>query len=276
MKKKLLLIGLSALMIFALTSCGGGKPKVCKSTICVEGNCTEIEVPCEDSAPVEDNTNNDTNVTDDNSGDIAPVATPEPTPSVKDLPTLVEDPGFDYSGLLDVEQAAVNAFQAIVDGDYEGLYNMLYMEDSKWITIQDIATYFQISNYGSIKGKNIEIVGAKASNQGYNRTVNIQYRIGAEEDYRDWSISMRLFNDVWKYIDEGFIGEDWTFRVSSGAVVKLDGQKLTATQQNTSNDAYRIDIISKVEHKLEATLNGKTETKYIVPFSQSADIYFED
>lgn len=271
--RKILLLSLSICLILSLTGCG---KEVCTQKICVGTDCMEVEVDCETQNSTPTPPPVTTPTPDDNQGLVEDNPTPE-TPTMTDIPTLVEDPGYSYDNLLDVEQAALNAFQAIIDGDYAGLYDMFYIPDSTFVSMEDVATYFQISNYGAIKGKKPIIISVIAKNQGYSRTVNIKYKMNNNENTNEevWVMEMMLFNDKWKFVDNGFIGEDWAFKTSTGAIVTLDGIQLTPYNSNRTTDYYKVKTISKVEHKLVYSYKGQEETKYIVPYENSADMIFE-
>lgn len=286
MKRKILILALMACMLILLSSCG---PKKCTSKICIEGDCTEIEVECEDSSQIDnepvdepDNSqdiaeppqNTDNQNTPDNTDNTnTPISTPVPTPATPkmlNLPTLVEDPGLDYDSMNPNEQAAMNAFQAIVDGDYQGLLNMFYLEDNRFVDIDDMKIFFQISNYVSLKGKNVTPISAKANGTGMEVSVNIQYYIGEapgpddSTGYKEWEIKLTFKDDQWKYVDDGFIGKDFKITANKGDIVKLDGIQLEG-QETYNYMAYLVPTMSKVEHTLEITRNGETTTHLIVP-----------
>lgn len=275
--KRIVLLSMSLIIILSLTGCG---KKKCTTKVCIGDQCTEVEVDCEtqnNPPPVEDTTppaNNTDNQTQPGTIDTNPNPVQTP-PAMTDIPTLVEDPGFSYDGLLDVEQAALNVFQAIIDGDYEGLLDMVYMQDNTYIKLDDIVTYFQISNYGNLKGQNFTIVSSKATNQGYQRTVNITYMAPNVDYEQTFTLNMMLYNGKWKYVEDGFIGVDWTFKTSPGTVVTIDDKPVEKSGGGSSQDYFIVKNISKVEHKITYTLGEQTYSQYIIPYKDTADYFFQ-
>ena len=279
--------------IMAIYLSGCGKKKMCTTQVCVEGNCQEIEIECEDEStdiqePMPSNQDDDKCYSEVCvEGDCQQIeidcepeindtqSTQEPAKDViSDKPSLSKDKGFDYSGLLDVEQVAVNAFQAIADGDYAGLYDMYYITDKTFVSENDVKIYFQLSNYGSIYGRNPVISAVSTSQTGFYRAVTIDYKADGDEYDKSMVLVMRMYDNKWKLEETGFIGENWQFRTSRDVKVFIDGKEIQPYQVGREYLMFNIGCISKVEHQIKYTYNGKEENRLVIPFTDSGDQYF--
>ena len=210
-------------------------------TVCVDGTCFEMEM----EVTPED--------TSSSSGSETGEETAPPVEEPVDPKELRIKPEF-YSS---EEGVAILAFHAILDKDFDKLYELLYMEsDGQFVKKEDLNTYFMINSLGKYLGSTKHtLTDAKVSGDGYEKTVelsisgDINPETGIMEPVKLELKTKLTLNNEWKIVLPDFIINDFTITAKISDSIKIDDISISSVSEENNSKTAKITEISGIKHK---------------------------